>query len=229
MGVEYYIFALFVFGLAALVVVMLVKGIKKNKTMAEREIEEKEKKVMMLYFEVEDMIEEMKGYVEAQKASLDANIHRIETDMAAVSMLKESMKESFGALEAEARSSLKKAAESASKNMLKKAEATAKTAADEVARAALVEAEEKRREQEKREREKRELEELAAQKKREEELFIEEEPLIFPKDGNKMKTREAARRLYEQGMGIDQIASRMHLSKGEVVFMLRLAVQNPPS
>ncbi|MGI6152246.1 MAG: hypothetical protein ACOYJB_00235 [Christensenellaceae bacterium] len=91
MGVEYYIFALFVFGLAVMLVFLILHGKKKRKNDGEKELEEKEKKIMMLYFEVEDMIDSFKEYVEAHMDKLDSDIRRVETDLNAVSLIRESI------------------------------------------------------------------------------------------------------------------------------------------
>ncbi len=89
MGVEYYLFALFVFGLVILLLVLFLNGMKKNRKKEEADLDEKEKKVMMLYFEVEDMIEALKEYVDSSKENIETNIKRIETDMQALSTLRE--------------------------------------------------------------------------------------------------------------------------------------------
>jgi hypothetical protein len=91
MGAEYYLFALFVFGLVALLIVFFLKGMKKNRVREEEELGEKEKKVMMLYFETEDMIEALKEYVESSRESIDGNIKRVETDMQALATLRDGL------------------------------------------------------------------------------------------------------------------------------------------
>ena len=45
MGIEYYVFAAFVFGLAALLVWMIVKGIRKGRTEETKTREQQEKKL----------------------------------------------------------------------------------------------------------------------------------------------------------------------------------------
>ncbi len=91
MGAEYFLFALFVFGLVALLIVLFLRGMKQNRKQEEEGIEEKEKKVMMLYFEVEDMIEAFKQYVEVSRESMENNLRRIETDMHALGTLREGL------------------------------------------------------------------------------------------------------------------------------------------
>lgn len=91
MGAEYFLFALFVFGLVALLIALFLRGMKQNRKHEEEGIDEKEKKVMMLYFEVEDMIEAFKQYVEASRENMENNLKRIETDMHALSTLREGL------------------------------------------------------------------------------------------------------------------------------------------
>ncbi len=91
MGAEYYLFALFVFGLVALLIALFLRGMKQNRKQEEEGIDEKEKKVMMLYFEVEDMIEAFKQYVETSRESMENNLRRIETDMHALGALREGL------------------------------------------------------------------------------------------------------------------------------------------
>lgn len=87
MGAEYYLFALFIFGLAAMLVFLFIRGSKKNKLEDTQGQDEREQKIMMLYFEVEDMINALKEYVEVSKERIQADIDRIETDMQAVKLL----------------------------------------------------------------------------------------------------------------------------------------------
>ncbi len=81
MGAEYYIFALFVFALALIVVFLVLKGTKKNKSFGEKMHEEREKRLMSLYFEVEDMLEEVKGYIEKSQESLNLQARKLEMDL----------------------------------------------------------------------------------------------------------------------------------------------------
>lgn len=91
MGAEYYLFALFIFVLAALLVVLFLWGSKRRKSKNEQAIDEKEKKVMMLYFEVEDMLDSLKEYVEASREKIEGDVKRIETDMQALRLVKDSL------------------------------------------------------------------------------------------------------------------------------------------
>ncbi len=91
MGAEYYLFAVFVFALVLILIILFVWGVKKNKAKDIVEIEEKEQKVMMLYFEVEDMINGLKEYVDASREKIEIDIKRIETNMQALSTLKEGL------------------------------------------------------------------------------------------------------------------------------------------
>ncbi len=89
MGAEYYLFALFVFVLVLLLIILVLKGSKKNKSQEEKDLIEKEQKVMMLYFEVEDMLDGLKEYVESSREKIDGDIKRIETDMRALMTVKD--------------------------------------------------------------------------------------------------------------------------------------------
>lgn len=91
MRLEYYLFALFVFALAVILAVLIIYGLRKNKGKEDAERAKKEEKLMMMYFEVEDMIESLKEYVEQTREKINADIRRIETDMSALSTVKESL------------------------------------------------------------------------------------------------------------------------------------------
>jgi len=96
MGAEYYLFAVFVFALILILIVLLVWGLKKNKSKDKEEVEKKEQKVMMLYFEVEDMINGLKEYVDASREKTAMDIRRIEMDMQMLSTAKESLVNTHG-------------------------------------------------------------------------------------------------------------------------------------
>lgn len=77
MGIEDYIFALFVFGLGGLLVFFLVKGMGKNR--ADRDLlwEEREKKLEMRYIEVTELMEALEAYIEENKAGLDRELEQV--------------------------------------------------------------------------------------------------------------------------------------------------------
>lgn len=91
MGMEYYLFALFVFALSVILIVIVIYGTKRNKAKEDKERAKKEEKLMIMYFEVEDMIESLKEYVDFSREKTEADIRRIETDMQALSTVKESL------------------------------------------------------------------------------------------------------------------------------------------
>lgn len=91
MGMEYYLFALFVFALSVILIVIVIYGTKRNKAKEDKERAKKEEKLMLMYFEVEDMIESLKEYVDFSREKTEADIRRIETDMQALSTVKESL------------------------------------------------------------------------------------------------------------------------------------------
>lgn len=67
MGFENYLFAAFVFGLCAVLVLLLVKGLNKNR--AERDLlwDAKEKKLEQMYAEITDLLEALESYIEDNK------------------------------------------------------------------------------------------------------------------------------------------------------------------
>ena len=91
MGVEFYVFALFIFALAVMLIVLIFRGKNKNKAKEDEERDERDKKIMMMYFEVEDMIDALKEYVEASRDRIEADISRIETDMQALATMRDSL------------------------------------------------------------------------------------------------------------------------------------------
>lgn len=93
MGAEYYMFAVFVVGLVALLAFLVVKGVQKNRGVQKEELEEREKKIMSLYFEVEDMIEALREYVDANKDRLRGEISRLETDMQALQIMENAVRQ----------------------------------------------------------------------------------------------------------------------------------------
>ena len=77
MGIENYIFALFVFGLGGLLVFFLVKGLGKNR--ADRDLlwEEREKKLQRMYDEITDLLDALESYIEENKAGLDRELEQV--------------------------------------------------------------------------------------------------------------------------------------------------------
>ena len=67
MGFENYLFAIFVFGLAAVLVVILVKGLNKNRAERDLLLEAKEKKLEQMYAEITDLLEALESYIEDNK------------------------------------------------------------------------------------------------------------------------------------------------------------------
>lgn len=66
METEYFLFALMIFGMVVAVLFLIFKGFKKDGFQNGKDrsaLEEQEKKVMLLYFEVEDMLNSLKEYI----------------------------------------------------------------------------------------------------------------------------------------------------------------------
>ncbi len=77
MGIENYIFALFIFGLGGLLVFLLIKGLGKNR--ADRDLlwEEREKKLEQRYNEITELLEALESYIEENKAGLDRELVQV--------------------------------------------------------------------------------------------------------------------------------------------------------
>ncbi len=71
MGLEYYMFAIFVFVLVVIVALLVIKGMQKNKSRQMAEMEEKERKIMMMYTEVEEFLEGVEEYMGRSKEELE--------------------------------------------------------------------------------------------------------------------------------------------------------------
>jgi regulator of replication initiation timing len=74
MGIEDYIFALFVFGLGGLLVFFLVKGLGKNRGDRNLIWEEREKKLEQMYDEITDLLDALESYIEENKTGLDREL-----------------------------------------------------------------------------------------------------------------------------------------------------------
>lgn len=77
MGFENYLFAAFVFGLGALLVVILVKGLNKNRSERDLLLEAKEKKLEQMYAEITDLLEALESYVEQNKEGLRRELEQV--------------------------------------------------------------------------------------------------------------------------------------------------------
>lgn len=89
MGVEYYIFALFVFGLALIIVFLALKGRRKNRTEDGGALEEKKQEIMLTMFEAEQLLAELKDYVKNSEEKISLQLRRLEMDMQAFELAKE--------------------------------------------------------------------------------------------------------------------------------------------
>lgn len=178
MGAEYYMFAVFVVGLVALLAFLVVKGVQKNRGVQKEELEEREKKIMSLYFEVEDMIEALREYVDANKDRLRSEIGRLETDMQALQIMENAVRQEIlmtpPVQEAQPRP--------------REAQAERKVP-------------------------------IQRPRPKKEERKVPE---------SRAGMRRVALEMEAKGYDIERIAREMHLSKGEVSFMLKLKTHNMP-
>ena len=89
MGSEYYIFALFVFCLALIIVFLVLKGRKKNRTEDDGALEEKKQEIMLAMFEAEQLLAELKDYVKNSEEKISLQLRRMEMDIQAFELAKE--------------------------------------------------------------------------------------------------------------------------------------------
>lgn len=85
MGIEIFLFALLVFGMVLVILAMVLYAKKqREETMSEEEYNEKEQKLMLLYFEVEDMLNGLKEYVEHSRELLGLEFDRLQAQTSAL-------------------------------------------------------------------------------------------------------------------------------------------------
>ena len=77
MGIQNYLFAAYVFGLGAVLVLILVKGLNKNKTDRDLLLEAKEKKLEQMYMEITDLLEAMETYIEENKEGFRRELEQV--------------------------------------------------------------------------------------------------------------------------------------------------------
>ena len=78
MGIEYFLFALMIFGMVVAVLFLIFKGFRKENGTGESETDDKEKKLMLLYFEVEDMMNALKEYIEHTEETFRLKAEKLE-------------------------------------------------------------------------------------------------------------------------------------------------------
>lgn len=89
MGIEYYLFALFVFALVLIVLFLVFKGRKRKDTLADMHYEEKVQKLMGIYFEAEDMMNSLKEYVTHVNETIELQFKRLEAEEKRIETLNE--------------------------------------------------------------------------------------------------------------------------------------------
>lgn len=80
MGIEYYLFALFVFALVLIVLFLVFKARKQKDALSEVDYEAKVQKLMGIYFEAEDMMNSMKEYAAHVNETIDLQLKRLEAE-----------------------------------------------------------------------------------------------------------------------------------------------------
>lgn len=79
-GLEVFLFALLVFGMVLIITYMILHSREKQAGMTQKEWEQKEEKLMLLYFEVEDMISGLKEYVENARSVIELEYDRARSE-----------------------------------------------------------------------------------------------------------------------------------------------------
>jgi phage-related tail protein len=87
MGIEYYLFAAFVFGLGAALAFIIVKSIRKNRAEEAGERERQEKKLTRMYDELSGLLGALESYVEDSKAEIDRAVRRAHEDVLSAAVL----------------------------------------------------------------------------------------------------------------------------------------------
>lgn len=88
MGIEAYIFALFVFGLGGLLVFFLIKGLGKNKADKDSLWVEREKKLEQMYNQTTDLLDALETYIEENKAGLNRELGQVKRYLEEISKIK---------------------------------------------------------------------------------------------------------------------------------------------
>lgn len=78
MGLSNYLFALYVFGLCALLVVLFVKGTRGKAELIKQDLEKKEQDLLVLQAEVKDMMMVLESYMYESKENLVSERNKIQ-------------------------------------------------------------------------------------------------------------------------------------------------------
>ena len=83
--------ALLIFGMVLVVLFIVLRARRQNRQqyMTAKEYEAKEEKLMMLYFEVEDMMNDLKKYVEHAREVLELEYDRVQAQAAGLQIAKQ--------------------------------------------------------------------------------------------------------------------------------------------
>lgn len=80
-GLEVFLFALLIFGMVLIITFMILHSREKQAGMTQKDWEQKEEKLMLLYFEVEDMISGLKEYVENARSVIELEYDRARAEV----------------------------------------------------------------------------------------------------------------------------------------------------
>lgn len=80
LGIEVFLFALMVFGMVLIIVFMVLHAKKQREGEDAQSLDQKKEEIMLLYFEVEDMINGLKEYVENARNVIELEFDRAKAE-----------------------------------------------------------------------------------------------------------------------------------------------------
>lgn len=86
MGIEYFLFALMLFGMVLIVFFLFFYGKGRRRRAEEEEWAKRKEKLMLLYFEVQDLIDSFKSDVNAAREWGEAQLGRMEAESESIRM-----------------------------------------------------------------------------------------------------------------------------------------------
>lgn len=95
LGIEVFLFALMVFGMVLIIVFMILHARKQRAGEDDQKMDQRKEELMLLYFEVEDMINGLKEYVENARSVMELEFDRAKAEQEGLELgkaLKETQK-----------------------------------------------------------------------------------------------------------------------------------------